>query len=124
MARTFGFQSSNAQEKVEGEELDLVLEMYVQVILKSKGSEGFITNLLRPDKHGKMPVEHRIQEISAPICFLFGDVDWVETTHAFRLSKFGHLKPGSMIRIIPNCGHMLQVENSKGVSDAVLDFMN
>lgn len=47
------FFCEHAEEKVEGPELDLLIQTFLQFLLKDQGSESFIAMILRSDNHGQ-----------------------------------------------------------------------
>lgn len=51
------------EHEISHQETIPMLEIYMQTLMMDRGSTAMITTLLRPDRHGTNPIQHRINEL-------------------------------------------------------------
>lgn len=76
---------------------------------------------LRPLLHRalfvKRPLVHRLHELSVPVVFVYGEQDWMDSSHAAALLPT--LRVPGRLAIVPRAGHQLFVDNPGGFNAAV-----
>lgn len=113
----------NRRLNLESQEERLAFrDLLLQCTMRDISSEISITMILEYGAWAKYPMKDRIKEIGVPICFLYGEWDWMCVDVANQLESRGDLKPGYHIAKIEKAGHHLYVDNALGTSAQVLKF--
>ena len=58
-----------------------------------------------------------------PVCFLYGQWDWMSRATADKMAEAGLLKDGSVVRTVEKAGHHLYVENGEGCVGEIYEFI-
>ncbi|KIP07715.1 hypothetical protein PHLGIDRAFT_29901 [Phlebiopsis gigantea 11061_1 CR5-6] len=93
---------------------------YILNITLMKGSgEYCISHLLAPGAHARRPMVDRINALTIPVTFVYGDNDWMDpeggSQSVENLRKAGNGQ-GRMY-IVPHAGHHLYLDNPKATND-------
>ena len=105
------------------QEKEAFKNLLVQITMRDKSSEVAITTILEFGAWARHPMRDRIKEISVPICFLYGDVDWMNRSVADGCVERGEVLPGSFVATVEQAGHHLYVDNALGVVGNILKFV-
>ncbi|MBI5117656.1 alpha/beta hydrolase [Candidatus Poribacteria bacterium] len=90
--------------------------------MKTEGAMRAVLARLRRKGSDAAQWQGRIPEIKAPTLIIWGENDkWIEKENAIRFHKDIR---GSMLVIIPECGHVPQEEKPAELVSAVLEFMS
>jgi len=98
------------------EEREAMSELVVQTSMKPVSSMVCITIILMAGAWAHHPIRERLPEITVPICFMYGDRDWMGRASADNLLAAGRLREGSEVHTIINAGHQMMVINPLGTS--------
>ena len=116
-ANSFLTSYVNRRLNVESQDERLAFrDLLLQCTMRSSSSEISITMILEYGAWARMPMKDRIKDINVPICFLYGEWDWMCVQVARQLEERGELKPGYHIAQIEKAGHHLYVDNALGTS--------
>jgi abhydrolase domain-containing protein 5 len=77
--------------------------------------------MLAPGAWAHHPLEERLQACSVPLLFLYGDNDWMDASHAQRLSPL--LSCPHTISIVSQAGHHLYLDNWSHFNDLLLSWL-
>jgi len=96
---------------------------YIVNLVLAKGSgEYCVSHLLAPGAHARRPLVDRIQALTMPITFVYGEHDWMDpeggSEAVERLRQAGN-GDGKMY-IIPHAGHHVYLDNPKAVNDLLV----
>jgi len=105
------------------QEKEAFRDLLVQITMRDKSSEVAITMILEFGAWARAPMRDRIKEIGVPICFLYGDVDWMNRSVADGCVERGEVLPGSFVATVEQAGHHLYVDNCMGVVGNILKFV-
>ena len=97
-------------------------DLLKQVTMRQISTETCITVILEVGAWAKFPMRDKLKEIGVPICFLYGDQDWMTRGVADEVMERGDLKDGSHIGTIDTAGHHLYIDNSHGCVHDVVKF--
>lgn len=106
-----------------------------RLLLKTdRAADDYSANMVAQSAAGMVnePVFERLGEIAVPTLLLFGVSDYVIPNKILHpemtpetIAKSGQERiPGSQLKLLPGCGHMLQWECAEGVNTAVRAFVN
>jgi cardiolipin-specific phospholipase len=87
------------------QEAEACKEFLLQTNMRQLSSESSITMILAFGAFAKIPLVDLLETVAAPICFLYGESDWMSRTAPDELIQQGKLKEGSVVRTIENAGH-------------------
>ena len=62
----------------------------------------------------------RLRELNLPTLFLVGEYDEARPETVL---KFQALVPGAAVKVIPNAGHLVNVDQTKAFNEVLADFM-
>lgn len=105
------------------EESEACKELLLQTNLRDISSEVCITMILGFGAFARIPLEPKLPDLTMPVCFLYGQWDWMSRASADKLMDAGKLKHGSMVSTIEKSGHHLYVENGEGCVGDVFKFV-
>ncbi|KAI9294028.1 alpha/beta-hydrolase [Neoconidiobolus thromboides FSU 785] len=87
-----------------------LLKEYLFDIAALPGSgEYALGSILQAGAYARYPLKYRLTNIHIPITFVYGDRDWMNPDHAYKLIT--SLPDGSNLKIVPNAGHQLFLDN-------------
>ena len=75
-----------------------------------------------PPAYSFDPICRKASQFSMPVCFVYGEQDWVTCLTAQRLVESGRLKPGSRFKITARSGHHLYMEAAPEICETILAF--
>lgn len=99
------------------------LETYLEQLNLMPGcGEYALSVILEPGAWSTNPLWRRLQALSCPMCFLFGDQDWVPSSGAHSLAETfeGQL----YISYISDSSHNIHFDNPVELVDKILFFIN
>lgn len=87
------------------------LTIYIhQTGLRKKSSEQSISYVLGTFLYSKEPLGESLKKADFPICFLYGEHDWMERSTADKLIEKGEIK--GRVYTVSDAGHHLYIENA------------
>ena len=89
-------------------------------MMRKKSSEVAITQVLAFRAYARRPLSERLHLLQMPTTFMHGEYDWVTRESADRL--IAENKVQGCVFTVPNGGHHLYIENSKGCVADILSF--
>jgi hypothetical protein len=92
---------------VEGE-IDVFVEYIMQMMMARKSSETCITKCLAFRAYAIKPLVHEMPKLMMPVCYQYGEYDWVSRAPADQLLSEGKVK-GSC-HSTPKSGHHLYAQ--------------
>ena len=89
-------------------EFDVLVEYLLQMMVQRKSSETAITKCLAFRAYAIKPLVHEMPNLQMPVCYQYGEYDWVSRAPADKLLAEGKVK-GSC-HSTPKSGHHLYAQ--------------
>ena len=98
---------------LRGVELDTVEDYLEQICLLPGSGEYGLIYILEPGAYARKPLSARLSAVTVPMAFFYGARDWISPEGALQVSE--QTSTPVAIRIIPDSGHQMYLENSEGL---------
>ena len=98
---------------LQGLELETVEDYLEQICLLPGSGEYGLIYVLEPGAYARKPLSARLGAVTVPMAFFYGANDWISPEGAMQVSE--QTSTPVTIRIIPDSGHQMYLENSEGL---------
>ncbi|KAJ1934403.1 hypothetical protein FBU59_005709 [Linderina macrospora] len=102
------------------ERADLAAYAYHISVLPGS-SEYALGNILKPGAFARRPLVNRMQGLTVPTTFMYGQNDWVESSGGEEAMT--RIPAKTQLFTVKECGHNIHLENPQGFNDVVLREM-
>ena len=91
--------------------------------MRPESSLKCIFQILEAGAWAVQPIKEKLPLINVPICFIYGDTDWISRSTADELKQKGRLKEGSEVHSVSNSGHNLHTHNPRETALKLAQFV-
>lgn len=98
---------------LKGLELETVEDYLEQICLLPGSGEYGLIYILEPGAYAHKPLAPRLSAVTVPMAFFYGANDWISPEGALQVSE--QTSTPVAIRIIPDSGHQMYLENAEGL---------
>lgn len=98
---------------LQGQELETVEDYLEQICLLPGSGEYGLIYILEPGAYARKPLSARLSALTVPMAFFYGANDWISPEGALQVSE--QTSTPVAIRIIPDSGHQMYLENAEGL---------
>jgi len=100
----------------------LTVEDYLEQVCLLPGSGEYgLVHILEAGAYARKPLSPRLTAVTVPMAFFYGASDWVSPEGALQVSE--HTSTPVAIRVIPDTGHQMCVENPEGLVQAIYSVL-
>lgn len=92
---------------------------YIWHITRLKGSgEYCISHILAPGAHARRPLVDRVDKVTVPVAFVYGDMDWMDSRGGEECVKKMRAAGNKDVKnvVIPYAGHHVYLDNPDAVN--------
>ncbi|KAG8841917.1 hypothetical protein FRB96_006640 [Tulasnella sp. 330] len=100
---------------------------YIYHILLAKGSgEYSISHILAPGAYARLPLIDRIDKVTVPTTFVYGDRDWMDSKGGDKSVERMRAAGNHAVRnvVIPDAGHHVYLDNPKAMDELLVEELN
>ncbi|KAG8857405.1 hypothetical protein FRB96_005704 [Tulasnella sp. 330] len=100
---------------------------YIYHILRAKGSgEYSISHILAPGAYARLPLIDRIDKVTVPTTFVYGDRDWMDSKGGDRSVERMRAAGNHAVRnvVIPDAGHHVYLDNPKAMDELLVEELD
>ena len=106
---------------LQGEELDAMEDYLEQMCLLPGSGEYGLIYILEPGAYARKALSARLGAVTVPMAFFYGEHDWISPEGALQVSQ---ASPAPVtIKIIPESGHQMYLENAEGLLKELLEVL-
>jgi len=105
--------------------VDRLAEYLYHLNLGPASGEKALTLILAPGAWARRALGPRLVSLVVPVGFVYGEHDWMDEKAGQRVltELYGAEEMRKYIRIVPNCGHQLTLENPSSFVQAVIELV-
>lgn len=97
------------------------MALYAKPWFGAQGQSAFYRQIAQMDERFTDEVEPSYADIRCPVMILWGEEDkWISVAHGRKLAD---KIPGSILKIIPNAGHIVQEDAPEAIVAALFEFL-
>jgi len=104
---------------IEGKENKVLGNHLYQILMRKGSGEYALLHILELGAWAVSPLQARLVDITVPVTFLFGDVDWMDPTAAYALVD--KVSVPLNVEIVAGCGHHLYFDNPTSFAQSILN---
>lgn len=101
-----------------------IIRNYQSPFLQKNSRKVLLKSVQRLSMKGFKEIETKLQLFKGPVQIIYGENDKILPNVSATMERVKEDLPQSNITSIPNCGHFLQEDSPKEVSNAILRFMD
>ena len=99
------------------------IQQYQAPFTDKKARKTLLKSVQRLSLKGFSEIENKLPEFKGPVQIIYGENDKILPKVGQTMQRVKQDLPQSQLISLPNCGHFLQEDAPKQISDAILTFM-